>query len=222
MPRHRIRHAVEPGRGCPVTIIESEPACAAFRRQRAIHVDMSPLHVKYSNAMRRMLLGEPSWRQPFAVLSLTATPALANPHVWVETPNHVRARRPPGRRALGSSGGSTISTVPTPSGPTISTATVRWGPKEVRALRTEEFDPLARFDHYVHVWVGDASRDGHEVEPLLGAGRGQAARATNSPVPVTPPADPGRRSRRRQRVRPQERGGLPVRRVRSSCSPTAR
>ena len=123
------------------------------------------------------------------VLSLTATQALANPHVWVETritfeldDHRVEGLRFEWRfddfysshaiRTHDLDGDGTLGT------------------KEVRALRTEEFDPLARFDHYVHVWVGDASRDGHEVDRF--SARVEDKRLVYEfSVPVTPPADPG-------------------------------
>ena len=126
-----------------------------------------------------------------AVLSLTAAAAaaLANPHVWVETritfelddhrvdglrfewrfddfysSHAIRTHDLDGDGALGT--------------------------EEIRALRTEEFDPLARFDHYVHVWVGDARREGHEVDRF--SARVEDKRLVYEfSVPVTPPADPG-------------------------------
>ena len=124
-----------------------------------------------------------------AVLSLAATPALANPHVWVESritfeleDHRVEALRFAWR-----------------FDPFFSSHAIRnhdlggdgaLGPEEVRSLRTDAFDPLARFDYYVHVWVGDAKRDGHEVDRF--SARVEDARLVfEFSVPVAPPADPG-------------------------------
>ena len=63
------------------------------------------------------------------------------------------------------------------------------GPEEARGLRTGSFDPLARSDYHVHVWVGDAKRDGHEVDRF--SARVEGGRLVfEFSVPVTPPADP--------------------------------
>ncbi len=122
------------------------------------------------------------------LLVLAATEALANPHVWVETritfeledhrvdgltfewrfddyfsSHAVRTHDLDGDGAL--------------------------GPEEVRALRTDSFDPLARFDHYVHVWVGGGRRDGHEVARF--SARVEDKRLVYEfSIPVTPPAGP--------------------------------
>ena len=121
-------------------------------------------------------------------LSLAATPALANPHVWVETritfeledhrvealtfawrfddfysSHAVRTHDLDGDGAL--------------------------APEEVRALRTDSFDPLARVDYYVHVWVADARRDGHEVDRFSAKVEDERLVVEFS-VPVAPPADP--------------------------------
>ena len=123
-----------------------------------------------------------------AVLSLAATPALANPHVWVESritfeledhrvealtfawrfddffsSHAIRTHDLDGDGALGA--------------------------EEARSLRTDAFDPLARFDYYVHVWVEDTKRDGHEVDRF--SARVEDARLVfEFSVPVAPPADP--------------------------------
>ena len=123
-----------------------------------------------------------------AALGLAATPALANPHVWVESritfeledhrverlrfawrfddffsSHAIRSHDLDGDGALGS--------------------------EEVQALRTDAFDPLARFDYYVHFWAGDAKRDGHEADRF--SARVEDARLVfEFSVPIAPPADP--------------------------------
>ena len=124
-----------------------------------------------------------------AALSLAATSALANPHVWVESritfeledhrvaalsfswrfdyfysSHAIRIHDLDGDGAL--------------------------APEEVRSLRADSFDPLARFDYYVHVWAGDARREGHEVERF--SARVEDERLVfEFSVSVTPPVDPG-------------------------------
>ena len=124
----------------------------------------------------------------FAVLSLAATPALANPHVWVEAritfeleDYRVRGLRFAWR-----------------FDDYYSSHTIRshdfdgdgaLGPEEVRALRTDSFDPLARFDYYVHVWAVDGRHEGHKVERF--SARVEDKRLVHEfSVPITPPADP--------------------------------
>lgn len=63
------------------------------------------------------------------------------------------------------------------------------GPEEVANLRTESFDPLARFDYYVHIWVHGEKRSNVEVEDF--AASIEATRLIfQFTVPVVPPADP--------------------------------
>jgi len=62
-------------------------------------------------------------------------------------------------------------------------------PEEVQGLRADTFDPLAGFDYHVHVWVGDAKREGHTVERFSARVEGKRLVFEFS-VPVTPPADP--------------------------------
>ena len=64
------------------------------------------------------------------------------------------------------------------------------GPEEVRSLRADSFDPLARFDYHVHVWVGDGRREGHEVDRFSARVEDERLVLEFS-VPVAPPADPG-------------------------------
>ena len=122
------------------------------------------------------------------ILALAAAQALANPHVWVEaritfaleehrverlgfewrfddyySAHAIRAHDLDGDGAL--------------------------EPDEVRALRADSFDPLARFDYFVHLWVSNEKREGHE------AGRFAAKIEEERLVyefsfPVSPPADP--------------------------------
>lgn len=37
-------------------------------------------------------------------------------------------------------------------------------PEEVEHLRGEAFDPLKKFDYYVHIWVGGEKRENHHIE----------------------------------------------------------
>ena len=124
-------------------------------------------------------------------LSLTATHALANPHVWVETritfeleDHRVEGLRFEWRfddfysshaiRTHDADGDGALGT------------------EEIRALRTEEFDPLARFHYYVHVWVGEERREGLEVDRF--SARVEDKRLVYEfSMPVVPPADPGER-----------------------------
>ena len=132
---------------------------------------------------------ETSLAAAVAVLSLAAAPVLANPHVWVESritfeleDHRVEALSFAWRfddfysshaiRIHDLDGDGTL------------------GPEEVRALRADSFDPLARFDYFVHVWVGDARREGHEVNRFSARIEDERLVLEFS-VPVTPPADPG-------------------------------
>ena len=128
---------------------------------------------------------------PAAVLalSLAVTPALANPHVWVESRITFDLED---HRVEGLSFAWRFDDF-------YSSHAIRThdldddgalGPEEVRALRTDTFDPLARFDYYVHVWVGEERREGHGVDRF--SARIEGARLVfEFSVPVTPPADPG-------------------------------
>ena len=124
-----------------------------------------------------------------AALSLAATPALANPHVWVETritfefeDHRVEGLRFEWRFDDFYSS-HTIRTHDADGDGAL-------GPEEIRALRTSAFDPLSRFDYFVHVWVGEERREGHEVDHF--SARVEDARLVfEFSVPVTPPADPG-------------------------------
>ena len=124
-------------------------------------------------------------------LSLTATQALANPHVWVQTriTFELEDHRVEGLRFewrfddFYSS--HTIRTHDADGDGAL-------GPEEIRALRTGAFDPLARFDYYVHVWVGEERREGHEVDRF--SARVEDERLVYEfSMPVTPTADPGER-----------------------------
>ena len=122
-------------------------------------------------------------------LSLAATQALANPHVWVEAriTCELEDHRVEGLtfawRFDDFYSSHAIRTHDLDGDGAL-------GPEEMRALRTDSFDPLARFDYYVHVWAGEERREGHEVD-------GFSARVEDKrlvyefSVPVTPPADPG-------------------------------
>ena len=126
-----------------------------------------------------------------AALSPTATQALANPHVWVETriTFELEDHRVEGLRFSWRFDDFFSSH-------TIRTHDVdgdgALGPEEVRALRSNAFDPLARFDYYVHVWVGEERREGHEVDRFSARVEDKRLVCEFS-MPVTPPADPGER-----------------------------
>ena len=128
---------------------------------------------------------------PVAVLalSLAATQALANPHVWVEAritfqlEDHRVEALTFAWRFDDFYSSHAIRTHDLDGDGVLA-------PEEVRALRADSFDPLARFDYHVHVWVGDARRAGHEVDRF--SVRVEDARLVlEFSVPVAPPADPG-------------------------------
>ena len=124
-----------------------------------------------------------------AALSLAATPALANPHVWVESritfeleDHRVEALTFAWRFDYFYSSHA-IRTHDLDGDGAL-------GPEEVRSLRADSFDPLARFDYHVHVWVGDGRRQRHEVDRF--SARVEDERLVfEFSVPVAPPADPG-------------------------------
>ena len=138
----------------------------------------------------KRVVGE-SLAAAIAALSLTATQALANPHVWVETwiTFELEDHRVEGLRFSWRFDDFFSSH-------TIRTHDVdgdgALGPEEVRALRSNAFDPLARFDYYVHVWVGEERREGHEVDRFSARVEDKRLVCEFS-MPVTPPADPGER-----------------------------
>ena len=137
--------------------------------------------------MRRAL--EASLPAAVLALSLAATPALANPHVWVEAritfelEDHRVERLAFAWRFDDFFSSHAIRTHDLDGDGAL-------GPEEMRALRADSFDPLARFDYHVHAWVGGARREGHEVDRF--SARVEDERLVfEFSVPVTPPADPG-------------------------------
>ena len=127
---------------------------------------------------------------PVAVLalSLAAAQALANPHVWVEAritfqlEDHRVEALTFAWRFDDFYSSHAIRTHDLDGDGAL-------GPEEVRALRADSFDPLSRFDYHVHVWVGDARREGREVDRF--SARVEDARLVlEFSVPVAPPADP--------------------------------
>lgn len=62
-------------------------------------------------------------------------------------------------------------------------------PGEVKALRTDTFDPLAQLDYHVHVWAGGERREGHEVGGFTARIEDKRLVCRFS-MPVTPPGDP--------------------------------
>ena len=123
------------------------------------------------------------------VLSLAAAQARANPHVWAEPRITFELER---HRVEGLTFAWRFDEY-------YSSHTIRTydldgdgglGPADVQALRTDSFDPLARFDYYVHVWVGEARREGHRVARF--SARIEDRRLVYEfSIPVAPPADPG-------------------------------
>ena len=123
------------------------------------------------------------------VLSLAAVQARANPHVWAEPRITFKLE---GDRVGGLTfawrfdeyySSHTIRTYDLDGDGALE-------PAEVQALRTDSFDPLARFDYYVHVWVGDVKREGHRVD-RFNARVEDRRLVYEFSVPVAPPADPG-------------------------------
>ena len=124
-----------------------------------------------------------------AGLSLAATQAFANPHVWVESRITFKFQD---HRVEGL--GFTWRFDEYFSSHTIRTHDLdgdgALGPEETQALRADSFDPLARFDYYVHVWVGNGILEYHEVDSF--SARVEERRLVYEfSVLVTPPADPG-------------------------------
>ena len=122
-------------------------------------------------------------------LSLAVAPAHANPHVWVEA---VTTFEFADHRVRGLSfawrfdeyySSHTIRSYDRDGDGTL-------GAAETDALRAETFDPLSRFDYYVHVWAEGGRRDGHEVDRFEARIDGERLVVEFS-IPVTPPARPG-------------------------------
>ena len=123
-------------------------------------------------------------------LSLAATHARANPHVWIEAGMTFGLRE---HRVTGLTFAWRFDDYY--SSHTIRTYDVdgdgSFAPVETRALRTDTFDPLARFDYHVHVWVDGERRKGHEIDRF--AARIEERRLViEFSVPVSPPADPSK------------------------------
>ena len=123
------------------------------------------------------------------VLALAATDARANPHVWVDTSITFELEE---HRVEGLTfewrfddffSSHTIRTHDLDGDGTL-------GPEEVRRLRTDAFDPLARSGYHVHVWVGEARREDQAVDRF--SARIEDGRLVcEFSMPLTPPADPG-------------------------------
>lgn len=124
-----------------------------------------------------------------ALVSLEFSAALANPDVWVKAGMTYRLE---GGKITGISYDWEFDEF-------FSSRTIAFfdadqdgelGPAEVEHLRSEAFDPLARFSYFVHVWEGAEKRNELEIETF-------AARAENGlliyrfTVALSPPADPG-------------------------------
>ena len=123
-----------------------------------------------------------------AALSLAATQALANPHVWVESriTFEFEDHRVDGLRFAWRFddyySSHAIRTHDLDGDGAL-------GPEETRALRTDSFDPLVRFDYFVHVWVGNGRRDVQKVDRFAAKVEGERLVYEFS-VSITPPADP--------------------------------
>ena len=123
-----------------------------------------------------------------ALLCLATTPALANPHVWVEAriTFELEEHRVGGLRFEWRFddyySSHAIRTHDLDADGALE-------PEEIRALRMDSFDPLARFDYYVHLWVGNERREGHEVDRFSAKVEDKRLVYELS-VSVTPPADP--------------------------------
>ena len=122
-------------------------------------------------------------------LSLAAMPARANPHVWVEAGMtfELQDHRVKGLTFMWRFdeyySSHTIRTYDLDRDGSLA-------PVEMKALRTETFDPLARFDYHVHVWAGGENREGHEIDRFT-ARIEEKRLVCEFSIPVTPPADPG-------------------------------
>ena len=62
-------------------------------------------------------------------------------------------------------------------------------PEEAERLRIEAFDPLAKFDYYVHVWVAGEKRENLTIESFNASIEGTQL-VYRFTVPLTPSADP--------------------------------
>ena len=124
----------------------------------------------------------------FLAVWLTAPPARANPHVWVES--SITFRLGEGRvRGL---------TFVWRFDDYYSTHAIGFydtdrdgvlGTEEIQALRAGTFDPLVRSDYYVHVWAGGRKQAGHSIDRFT-ARVEQGRLVLEFSVPVTPAADP--------------------------------
>ena len=121
-------------------------------------------------------------------LSLAVARVHANPHVWVEA---VATFEFAEHRVTGVAfawrfdeyySSHTIRSFDRDGDGTLGTA-------ETEALRTETFDPLARFDYYVHVWGKGGRREGHAIDRFA-ATIDEDRLVVEFSIPVTPPASP--------------------------------
>ena len=121
-------------------------------------------------------------------LSLAVTQARANPDVWVETgiTFELEDHRVKGLtfawRFDDYYSSRAMQTYDLDGNGALDSA-------EVKKLRAESFDPLARFDYYVHVWVGGERGEGPEVDRFT-AKVEERRLVYEFSMPVTPPADP--------------------------------
>ena len=123
-----------------------------------------------------------------AAVSLAATEARANPHVWVETTIAVAFDD---RRVSGLTfswafddfySAHAIRTYDLDGDDALN-------PLEAGKLRAETFDPLSGAGYHVHVWSGDAKRRGVDVD-YFEARIEDATLVYAFSVPLAPPLDP--------------------------------
>ena len=62
-------------------------------------------------------------------------------------------------------------------------------PKEIEHLRSEAFDPLKKFDYYVHIWVGAEKRENPSIDDFS-ARFDDKKLVYRFTIALTPPADP--------------------------------
>ena len=125
---------------------------------------------------------------PALALALAVPRAHANPHVWVEATATFEFAE---HRVTGLAfawrfdeyySSHTIRSFDRDGDGTLDAA-------EADALRSETFDPLARFDYHVHVWTEGGRREGHAIDGFA-ATIDEDRLVLEFSIPVMPPASP--------------------------------